>query len=82
MSSCSAILERVQVISNEIMMMMMMMMMIHASLDVYSSILLEQQTAGRHVAPFGHIILIRANQSYLLLIKDACLVKKQKLPIL
>ena len=30
----------------------------HAQLDVYSASLLKQQSAGRHVAPLGHIILI------------------------
>ena len=32
----------------------------HAELDVYSAISLKQQSADRHVAPFGHIILIRS----------------------
>jgi len=30
----------------------------HAELDLYSASSLEQQSAGRHVAPLGHIILI------------------------
>ena len=30
----------------------------HAELDVYSGSSLKQQSAGRHVAPLGHIILI------------------------
>jgi hypothetical protein len=30
----------------------------HAELDLYSASLLKQQSAGRHVAPLGHIILI------------------------
>ena len=30
----------------------------HAYLDFYSVISLKQQSAGRHVAPLGHIILI------------------------
>jgi hypothetical protein len=29
-----------------------------AELDFYSASLLKQQSAGRHVAPLGHIILI------------------------
>jgi hypothetical protein len=29
-----------------------------AELDFYSASSLKQQSAGRHVAPFGHIILI------------------------
>jgi hypothetical protein len=30
----------------------------HAKLDFYSASSLKQQSAGRHVAPLGHIILI------------------------
>ena len=30
----------------------------HAEVDLYSASSLKQQSAGRHVAPFGHIILI------------------------
>ena len=30
----------------------------HAELDFYSASSLTQQSAGRHVAPLGHIILI------------------------
>jgi len=30
----------------------------HAELDLYSASSLKQQSAGRHVAPLGHIILI------------------------
>ena len=30
----------------------------HAELDLHSGISLEQQSAGRHLAPLGHIILI------------------------
>jgi len=30
----------------------------HAELDFYSASSLKQQSEGRHVAPFGHIILI------------------------
>jgi hypothetical protein len=30
----------------------------HAESDFYSAISLKQQSAGRHVAPLGHIILI------------------------
>jgi len=35
-----------------------MMMMRSANLDFYSASSLKQQSAGRHVAPLGHIILI------------------------
>jgi hypothetical protein len=31
---------------------------LHAELDFYSASSLKQQSAGRHVAPLGHIILI------------------------
>jgi hypothetical protein len=34
------------------------MMMWSALLDLYSATSLKQQSAGRHVAPLGHIILI------------------------
>jgi hypothetical protein len=55
----------------------------HAELDFYSASSLKQQSAGRHVAPLGHIILIRrANQSLLFLLNAACLAEKQQLPIL
>ena len=30
----------------------------HAEFDLYSARSLKQQSVGRHVAPFGHIILI------------------------
>ena len=30
----------------------------HAELDFYSACSLKQQSAGRHVAPLGHIIMI------------------------
>ena len=30
----------------------------HAELDFYNASSLKQQSAGRHVAPLGHIILI------------------------
>jgi uncharacterized protein (DUF1501 family) len=30
----------------------------HAELDFYSASSLKQQSAGRHVAPLGHIIVI------------------------
>jgi len=40
---------------------------------------LDQHT-DRHVAPLGHIILIRANQSLLFPLITACLVEKQQIP--
>ena len=44
---------------------------------------LKQQSAGRHVVPLGHFILIdfRANQSLLFLHNAACLAKKQHISI-
>ena len=34
----------------------------HADLDLYSASSLKQQSAGWHVAPLGHIILIQNQQ--------------------
>jgi hypothetical protein len=45
-------------------------------LDFFSVSSLKQQSAGRHVAPLGHVILIRANQSLLFLLNVACLADK------
>jgi hypothetical protein len=45
----------------------------HANLDFYGASSLKQQSAGRYVAPLGHIILI-LNQSVL--------AEKQQIPIL
>ena len=53
----------------------------HAELYFYSASSLKQQSAGRHVAPLGHIILI-SNQSLLFLLNAACLAEKQQIPIL
>jgi hypothetical protein len=36
----------------------------HAELDFYSASSLKQQSAGRYVAPLGHIILIPKTSSY------------------
>ena len=36
----------------------------HAELDFYSDTSLIQQSAGRHVAPLGHIILILSQPVY------------------
>jgi hypothetical protein len=38
-----------------------------AELDVYSARLLKQQSAGRHVAPLGHIIMIPSQPVFALL---------------
>jgi len=35
----------------------------HAELDIHSASSLKQQSAGKHVAPLGHIILIPSQQS-------------------
>jgi hypothetical protein len=53
-----------------------------AEVDFYSASSFKQQTAGKHVAPLGHIILVRANQSLLLLLNAACVAEKQQIPIL
>ena len=53
----------------------------HAELYFYSASSLKQQSAGRHVAPLGHIILISI-QSLLFLLNAACLAEKQQIPIL
>jgi len=52
----------------------------HAGLDFYSASLLKQKSADRHVAPFGHNILIPSQP--VLLLNAACLVEKQQIPIL
>ena len=36
----------------------------HAQLDVYSATSLKQQSANRHVAPLGYIILIQTKQAF------------------
>jgi hypothetical protein len=38
----------------------------HAELDVYSASSLKQQSAGRYVAPLGHIILIPSQSIFAL----------------
>ena len=43
-------------------------------LDFFSASSLKQQSAGSHVAPLGHIILI--------LLNAACFAEKQQIPIL
>ena len=46
----------------------------HAELDFHSARSLKQQSAGRHVAPLGHMILIPSQPAYL--------TEKQQIPIL
>jgi hypothetical protein len=53
----------------------------HAALDVYSASSLKQQSASKHGASSGHIILIRANQSLPSLLNADCLAEKQQIPI-
>ena len=54
----------------------------HAELDFYSASSQKQQSAARHVAPLGHIILIsRANQSFLFPLNATCLAEKQQIQI-
>ena len=38
----------------------------HAELDIYSASSLKQQSAGKHVAPLGHIILITSQPVFAL----------------
>ena len=38
----------------------------HAEFDFYSASSLKQQSAGRHVAPLGHIILIQSQPVFAL----------------
>jgi hypothetical protein len=52
----------------------------HAQLDFYSASSLKQQSAGRHVAPLGHIILVLSQPVFLR--NAACLAEKQQIPIL
>jgi len=49
--------------------------------DFYSPSSLKQQTAGRHIEPLRHIILIRVHQSLLLHLSAVCLAEKQQIPI-
>ena len=49
-------------------------------MDIYSASSLKQQSADRHVAPLGHIILIPSQSVFLL--TAACLAEKQDIPII
>ena len=46
---------------------------------IYSAISLKQQSAGRHIAPLGHIILIPSQPVFAF---TPCLVEKQQIPII
>ena len=54
----------------------------HPELDFYSARLLKQQSAVRHVALLGHIIMIKTNHALLLLLIAACLEEKQHMSLL
>jgi len=45
-------------------------------LDFYSASLLKQQSTGRHVAPLGHIVMIRS-QSYFALTPECCVLSEE-----
>jgi hypothetical protein len=49
-----------------------------AEMDFHSASSLKQQSAGRHVAPLGHIILIPSQPVFLL--NAACVAEKQQIP--
>jgi len=53
----------------------------HAELDLYSASSLKQQSAGRHVAPLGHIILIPRQPVFALSPYVVCLAEKQEILI-
>jgi hypothetical protein len=44
----------------------------HAELDFNSASSLKQQSAGRHVGPFGHIILIPSRSGIIHLQEERC----------
>jgi hypothetical protein len=48
----------------------------HAELDLYSASSLKQQSAGRNVTPFGHIILI-PSQPIFALINQKWILKEE-----
>ena len=54
----------------------------HAELGFYSASSLKQQSAGRHVAPLGQIILILSQPVVLFLLNVVCIAEKQQIPIL
>jgi hypothetical protein len=54
----------------------------HAELDLYSaSSSLKQQSAGRHIAPIGHNIVIPSQPIFTLFLKAVCFAEKQQIPI-
>ena len=48
----------------------------------HSASSLKQHSAGRHVAPLGHIILIPSLPVFAFILNAACLEEKQQIPIL
>jgi len=54
-----------------------------AELDFCSASPPKQQSAGKHVAPLGHIILIPSQPIFVcFLFNAACLAEKQHIPLL
>jgi len=53
-----------------------------AELDFYSASSLKQQSADRHVAPLGHIIMIPSQPVFFILFNAVCLAEKQQILIL
>jgi len=51
-------------------------------LDLYSASSLKQQSAGRHVAPLGHIILIPSQPVFAHFLNAVCSAEKQQIPML
>ena len=52
----------------------------HNELDFHSSTSLQQQSAGRHVAPLRHIILILNQPVFTVPLNAAYLTEKQQIP--
>ena len=51
-------------------------------MDFYSASSLKKQSADRHVAPLGYIILIPSQSVFVFLVNAACVEEKQHIPIL
>jgi len=54
----------------------------HTQLAFYSVSSMQQQSAGRHVAPSQTLSWFQANQSLLLVLYTVCIAAKQQIPIL
>jgi len=70
-----------ELIFNEMMMRSAFFLDQHAYLYFYSASSLKQQSADRHIAALGHIILIPSQPVLLFLLNAACLAEKQQIPI-